>query len=670
MTKKAFPLLPLLLVSLLGPSRRSAGQAPPPSPQPEEMSTAERRVRHAYMKLMRYQSAEVDEDASKAKRAADPESYVTFGVTVLKVGALKDIVGKPLGRFVSPRDGSVLGLTRQDRKEKDKQAVTHVAYNVRWKTVHESGGGTVSTSLGSCPAPSSNAPEPRNNNKPPKLTDYVAYAVTVQLGGKQRVYKALALHSHASASGQIACMVLVDKIAKGVDAVVHEEQPAIRSPWKDYVRSPLYKAIVDAIRHPKHSNEPQPRHNTPPPPPIARSIGWLLGDDAAANFGAAGFDSDFQPALFARGGCCINNPPRFSSSLAQFFGEECQIPIGVNETGQLEMSLNWTVRWPDGQSDETNVNGSGECANAYTCPGGTFSPPTHLYCWPRFPTPEVTTVGTTQTLSVTVEFSTIQFDPAVLICEGKLYRNPLNRGGDLPSVCTRADVVLDHVTHDCQACCGEPGGGAPAPAEEKTAALEIVSTAPLPHGGLRVSLHNRAEKAITAFSLGWHPDADALERATIDLLQDSDPPHRIAAGATITRTLPGHAGVLDSLAVVFEDGTGSGDAGIVETIVKRREGWRTELARWVPILREAVARPDPVRALRRALQRAPARVAEPGKALAMASAVDSGVQRARETFRQDLRDIERGVDPGAASRLLLERYEAQLARLRGAATGE
>src|SRR5262249_3343636 len=162
-------------------------------------------------------------------------------------------------------------------------------------------------------------------------------------------------------------------------------------------------------------------------------------------------------------------------------------------TGVLEMTLIWTVHWPDGQTDEANVNGTGECANFYTCNDGELSPPRPLHCWPRFPTPEVTTEGTTQTLVVPVQLARIVFDPAILTCGNKVFQNPINHGGALPSDCDAFEIVFDHLTHDCQACCGTPGPDAPASAEQKTSALEIVSVVPLPHGGQRVSLRNGSE---------------------------------------------------------------------------------------------------------------------------------------------------------------------------------
>jgi hypothetical protein len=440
----------VLLVSLCAWGRPSAAQAPPAEPpEPRAMKIDEERLRHAYMKLMRYQSAAVDERVAESHHPAAPDDYVTLGVTVLRAGKIGEILGKKLSQFVSPRSDKVLVLTRRSRQE--KKSVKHVAYSLGWKALFakseletkNNDGDKVSDHAGSCDA---------------RLKGYVAYTVSVRLAGKQRVYKALALHTGISKQGAIECLTLLDNVAKGIDGVLREQAPAIRSPWKAYVRSPLYKAIVADVR--RSASEPRTSHNQPPPlRPVPRAIGFLPGDDAALKFGVAGLDSAFQPALFAAGGCCINETPRWTNSPPDFEGGACA--VGDGQAGQLRMRVDWSVRWPDGQEDRTTTEGDGECGNGYLCEDrgdGLAWQLEKFYCWPRFGTPQVIRENTTLTWVQEVESAPIVFHSgAVLFCAGvpKFQLAEFSGFRGQPSVCRPVRRrIFEDLRHECRACCG------------------------------------------------------------------------------------------------------------------------------------------------------------------------------------------------------------------------
>src|SRR5262245_60680224 len=101
MTRKAGALLlSLVMIQLTGgpggaeppqPARPPRGAPAGPSPaaaapaasKPGAMSAGEKLVRHAYMKLMRYQSAAVAEQAVGHGGKTEPKDFVSFGIAVL-----------------------------------------------------------------------------------------------------------------------------------------------------------------------------------------------------------------------------------------------------------------------------------------------------------------------------------------------------------------------------------------------------------------------------------------------------------------------------------------------------------------------------------------------------------------------------------------------------------
>lgn len=211
-------------------------------------------------------------------------------------------------------------------------------------------------------------------------------------------------------------------------------------------------------------------------------------------------------------------------------------------------------------------------------------------------------------------------------------------------------------------------GAAGAPTfTDQTASFEAVRVTRQPGGGATVALRNRAGKAITALTLGWRPRPDALQRVTEDLIQNAAPPHRLGPGEIIVEDVPWKADALEVIAVVFEDGTGSGDGSMLETIAGWREGTKAELGAVAQLIREAVIKPDPLKELRLASRgSAPsAGDAQSGSRPAgvATGAADSGAQRVRERFRYDLATIEASPDPVKATQEVLHLYEAQIARL-------
>ncbi len=152
------------------------------------MSLEERIVRHAYMKLMRYQAAAANDRAAESGTSPKADDYVTFGIVGLRQGRIADLAKKDLAELATPRQGNVLVVTRVSRGEAEG-LVPHASYDVAWTEVSEPPTQRISLRrwLDS------------RSKRGQRPTSYSAYFVAVSLRGVQRVYRALALHSPTAA---------------------------------------------------------------------------------------------------------------------------------------------------------------------------------------------------------------------------------------------------------------------------------------------------------------------------------------------------------------------------------------------------------------------------------------------------------------------------------------
>lgn len=224
------------------------------------MSPEEKLIRNAYVKLMRYQSAALDELAATSKKESQPDDYLRFELRDIHTGPIDEISEQPLSEFVTPPAGDIVTVKPNHRVWGNGPA--HAYYEAEWagaSDAQQTGeSATVEETLRS------------GGEKLLGVEKYTIYQVSVRLGGKQRIYRAMALHHGKSETGKESSEI-IDNITSEINTVLGEESPRVRSPWKTYVKTSLYLAIAREIRDKQQAGLPLISVDAP--------IGYLPGDD-------------------------------------------------------------------------------------------------------------------------------------------------------------------------------------------------------------------------------------------------------------------------------------------------------------------------------------------------------------------------------------------------------
>jgi hypothetical protein len=232
------------------------------------MTAEEKLVRDVYARLMRYQTAAVDELAAISEKTSAPDDYLTFELTNIHSGPIEDISGRPLEDVITAGRGDTLSLKPTYLTQGDGPA--HAYYEVEWRNEQQTRSANETDtnygSLGELLAAS--------GNKFTGSDRYTSYQVTVKLGGKQRTYRALVLH-HSSDGTVRSASEILDNITSGMNTVLSEESPRVRSPWDKYVKTALYVAVTRTIKETKEAGQPLIPADAP--------IGYLPGDDVSPN---------------------------------------------------------------------------------------------------------------------------------------------------------------------------------------------------------------------------------------------------------------------------------------------------------------------------------------------------------------------------------------------------
>src|SRR6266446_4750214 len=171
----------------------------PNQPSRAGMSAEEKLVRDVYARLMRYQSAAVDELAAKNKKQAKPDDYFTFELRAIHSGPIQEIYAKPMAAIVTPRRGNVLTITPNHvGKSNDVQ---HAYYVAEWASADSQ-----KQSIDELPELPREVPRRQIDNRTvaemlagdakrfADVTEYASYQVTARLKGKQRTYRALVVY--------------------------------------------------------------------------------------------------------------------------------------------------------------------------------------------------------------------------------------------------------------------------------------------------------------------------------------------------------------------------------------------------------------------------------------------------------------------------------------------
>jgi hypothetical protein len=261
------------------------------------MSPEEKLVRDVYARLMRYQSAAVDEQALATKTVAKPEDYLTFELRAIHTGPATEIYGKPVVELITPRDGEVLTITSNHLSKGKSSDPPHASYTAEWSTSvrRNESADSLGTERKPAVAIGEDPGRPitartiaemfqRGGEHFASVTAYTSYEITARLNGKQRTYRALVVYqagqgklgsyqTEEERSARLARVEILDNVTSEMNTVLKDESPYARSPWAKYSKSTLYLAVIRTIRETKEAGRSLIPSDAP--------IGYLPGDDVA-----------------------------------------------------------------------------------------------------------------------------------------------------------------------------------------------------------------------------------------------------------------------------------------------------------------------------------------------------------------------------------------------------
>lgn len=240
----------------------------------------EKLVRAAYLKLMRYQHAHTAETAEMNKRPSRPEDDIKFELRNFHTGPIEEISDELYEEMVTEPTGDILSVTPSYRSQlNDPKFAVYIVNWTKGNSLSADGTGiTVGEMLG------------LGSDHPTDVDFYASYEVTVRLAGKQRTYEAMALYHKTTQAGSRRRVEILDNITSPMSALLEDESPVVRSPWRRYVTSGSYFATVRTIKEARERGVSPIGEDVP--------IGSLAGDDATLN------QADLQKARLAAAALC------------------------------------------------------------------------------------------------------------------------------------------------------------------------------------------------------------------------------------------------------------------------------------------------------------------------------------------------------------------------------
>jgi len=223
-----------------------------------EMPYEEKLVRDVYARLMRYQSAAVDEEKTRTGKPAQPRDYLAYELRVVRSGATSEILDRPIAALATSGNNESIRLKRISLGAKEG---AHSSYEATWA--------------------STSAKQKQNGIedewlRDPELDRYVRYRVNVRFQGREAAYVALMLYqSKQQVSGRPERVQIVDHVTSDMNDVYSNESPRVIAPWEKYVKSSLYQAVLRSIKEGLAARAPLL--------PLSAPIGYLPGDDVSPN---------------------------------------------------------------------------------------------------------------------------------------------------------------------------------------------------------------------------------------------------------------------------------------------------------------------------------------------------------------------------------------------------
>jgi hypothetical protein len=254
-------LLVVVLCAAAGRSQERSKQRPgQPKPKivsashpsttiPRGMSLEETLIRDVYARLMRYQSAGLDESNERGGKTVGPKDYLTFELKNIQSGPISDLQNRPLSEVVTARGGEVLNIRPVYLSVKNDPAFAF--YEAEWTTL---------------PEPKDQPPAQNGTSAFDSFDRYMSYAVTVRLNGKQRQYRAIAVYRLNAEDPQAArpkAIQILDNVTAEMNTVYADQSPRVRIPWSKFVKSSQYQQIVRTINERKEAGQPLAESNQP-----------------------------------------------------------------------------------------------------------------------------------------------------------------------------------------------------------------------------------------------------------------------------------------------------------------------------------------------------------------------------------------------------------------------
>jgi hypothetical protein len=234
------------------------------------MTAEEKQVRDVYARLMRYHTAAKDALAAAGGIPPKPESYVVFELRAIHSGPIEEISGREMGELVTSPGGDAMKVTPHHLAY--GSGPRHAYYDVEWDAAAAQAGIDEQVTL--------EGMLNRVADKYRDVTRYTSYEVTVKLAGKQRTYRALALHRSLIGLSGTPDTEIFDNVTPEMNAVLADESPRVIAPWDRYTKSGLYLAVARSIAKTEKAARPLI--------PAGAPIGYLPGDNVRPAEGRAG----------------------------------------------------------------------------------------------------------------------------------------------------------------------------------------------------------------------------------------------------------------------------------------------------------------------------------------------------------------------------------------------
>jgi hypothetical protein len=237
-TNLLFALLTLSAAFTAGYAQQKTGGLPG-----AERSFEERVIRLAYAKLMLFSKAASLRKAEDGQAARRAEDDLRFEIRNVKTGSIEEIHDQLWGDVVTGRFGEILSVVPGETSH--NQGPKHAYYLTSW----------VDAGYGSLRGPSETVRDVLGRE--PDLSDvskYTSYEVTLHYEGRTRPYRAMVIYHQPLQSVGKTRIEFLDNVVGSfaLGEALAEQNPPMRFPWNQYVRSRAYLQPAPSQKNVNH----------------------------------------------------------------------------------------------------------------------------------------------------------------------------------------------------------------------------------------------------------------------------------------------------------------------------------------------------------------------------------------------------------------------------------